>query len=87
MTVYDKVGLDPSKNPSRYGALSEPPPEEVERILAESAEIHSCFKTDWMPAWLREGRDPKAAALDRALAAAKPIRAARNAALKKRIEG
>jgi hypothetical protein len=80
-------GLDPEKNPSPYGALSEPEPEEVERILAESGEIHACFTTDWMPLWMLAGRNSNAAALERSLAAAKPIRAARNAALRKRIEG
>ena len=41
--------LDPSKNASPWGALSEPPPEEVVKILKESAAIASCFHTDWRP--------------------------------------
>ena len=41
--------LDPRENPSPWGCLSEPPPEEVVKILKESAEIASCFHTDWRP--------------------------------------
>lgn len=48
MTVYGE-GLDPKKNPSPYGALSEPSPSVVKRLLARSAVIHSALKTDWEP--------------------------------------
>jgi hypothetical protein len=41
--------LDPTANPDPYGAQSEPDAGETEDILAESAEIASCFTTDWKP--------------------------------------
>ena len=41
--------LEPNKNASPWGCLSEPPPEVVAAMLKESAEIAACFSTDWRP--------------------------------------
>jgi hypothetical protein len=47
--------LDPRKNPSLWGAQSDPGPDETARIMAESALIAACFHTDWIPPHLRPG--------------------------------
>jgi hypothetical protein len=42
-------GLDPAENPDPHGALSEPEPGEIKKILKRSAEIAANLETDWDP--------------------------------------